>query len=71
MPQALEQLDKANDVLAHLGPFKTTRVVDLLQERAAQMTAAIVEIVTECWDALLAVDTAVRQVTIKDEVQSK
>ncbi|KAJ9645135.1 ribosome biogenesis protein ytm1 [Coniosporium tulheliwenetii] len=69
MPQALEQLDKARDILAHLGPFKTTRVVDLLQERAAQMTAAIVEVVTECWNALLAVDTAVRQVTIKDEVQ--
>lgn len=69
--QAVAHLEEANDALAHLGGFKTTRVVDLLEERAAQMKAAIIEVATECWNALLAVETAVHQTTIKDEVQSE
>ncbi|OCK75915.1 hypothetical protein K432DRAFT_446386 [Lepidopterella palustris CBS 459.81] len=67
--QALDKLEEADEAMAHLGTFENTRVVGLLQSRANQLRAAIVENATECWNALLLTDSAEHRVTIKDEIQ--
>ncbi|KAF2684831.1 hypothetical protein K458DRAFT_301641 [Lentithecium fluviatile CBS 122367] len=66
---ALERLEDADGAFKRLGPFENTRAVGLLKTRSGELRHAIVENVTESWNALITVDTAEKKVTLKDEIE--
>jgi centromere/kinetochore protein ZW10 len=68
---ALDTLDEADNAFRKLEPFEATRVVGVLKNRADQLKAAIVENLTESWNALLVVDASARRVSFKETIESR
>ncbi|KAF2242557.1 hypothetical protein BU26DRAFT_466911 [Trematosphaeria pertusa] len=66
---ALERLEDADAAFKRLGPFENTRVVGLLKSRAEQLRSAITENLKELWNALIIIDPAEREVTLRDEIE--
>lgn len=68
---ALERLEDADGAFGLLEAFESTRVVGVLKNRADQLKAALVETVTESWNALLVVDVGARRVSFKETIDRK
>ena len=68
---ALDRLDDGDAAFRDLEAFESTRVVAVLKNRADQLRAAIVENITESWNALLVVDATARRVTLKETIESR
>lgn len=66
---ALERLDDIGAAFTSLDSFENTRVVGVLKTRAGELRAAIVETMTESWNALLVVDSTERRVSFKETIQ--
>jgi centromere/kinetochore protein ZW10 len=66
---ALERLEDADGAFQRLGLFENTRAVGLLKARSADLRSAIVESVTETWNALVVVDTTEKRVALKDKIE--
>jgi centromere/kinetochore protein ZW10 len=68
---ALDKLDHSDAAFRDLEPFESTRVVAVLRNRAEQLRAAIVENITESWNALLVIDATARRVSFKETIESR
>ncbi|KAF2876111.1 hypothetical protein BDV95DRAFT_674235 [Massariosphaeria phaeospora] len=66
---ALDRLEDTNAAFHRLGPFESTRIVGVLKSRADQLRSAIIENITESWNALILVEPAERKVTMKEAIE--
>jgi centromere/kinetochore protein ZW10 len=67
---ALDRLEDADTAFKSLESFESTRAVGVLQTKASQLRAAIVEDVTDSWNALLTVDSSARRTSFKETIES-
>ncbi|KAJ4339062.1 ribosome biogenesis protein ytm1 [Didymella glomerata] len=66
---AIERLEDVGSALKSMGPFESTRVVGVVKNKESQMRKAIIETVTEAWNALLEVDAANNKVSFRDSIE--
>ncbi|KAF2090490.1 WD40 repeat-like protein [Saccharata proteae CBS 121410] len=64
--KGLDNMDAGTAVLGQLGPFQSSRAVEVLRRRANQLRSDMVQSATERWSQLLVVDTGDKAVTIKE-----
>ena len=66
---AIERLEDVEGALKSLGPFGSTRVVEVLKSKESQMRKAIVETVTDSWNGLLEIDAASNKVSLRESIE--
>lgn len=69
--EAIDLLAIASQDMEDLRGLKSTRVVGVLSNRADELRNAIIEVLDECWDALIESNSAEKYLRIKSEVQRK
>ena len=66
---AIERLEDVDGAFKGLGPFGSARVVEVLKNKGSQMRKAIVETITESWNALLEMDLLNNKVSLRDSIE--
>ena len=69
--EAIGKLNKADSDVARLQSIENAAVVGMLRDRATGLRRAIVENVSDCWDALIEVNRNEGRITIRNEFQSQ
>jgi len=64
---ALERLQQAEASIGGLEGLKDNRTVALLERRASGLKESLEDLTTECWDALIEVDSKARSVEVKTQ----
>ncbi|KAK8168092.1 hypothetical protein IWX90DRAFT_425066 [Phyllosticta citrichinensis] len=65
---ALDDLKEAEDYIVHMGSYKDTKVVGVLQKRIKQLRAGMAENAMDSWYLLLSVDISKNTATLKQQV---
>ncbi|RMZ73947.1 microtubule associated [Pyrenophora seminiperda CCB06] len=68
---AIRILEDADGAFKRLGPFTTARVVGVLRSKEERLNTAIVETVTESWNALISVDSTNHNISLHQSVQQQ
>ncbi|KAK7550673.1 hypothetical protein IWX49DRAFT_610787 [Phyllosticta citricarpa] len=65
---ALDSTREAENYIVHMGPYKDTKVVAVLQKRIKQLRAGMAENAMDSWYLLLSVDLSKNRATLKQQV---